>query len=139
MTQQNRAGRRTPKGSPVQEIVIHFTRSAHAATVYADGAWGSVTNQGNIHMALFSEYATLPTIATVDVDTETKRVRGPEKPSGARPSVTREVLVDIILSPAVAIAIRKWLDEQIRAAEEARRLTGLDIGNQYSIATEQLL
>jgi hypothetical protein len=102
-----------------RSIVAKFTKIASCPTVYPDGAWGNLTPQGNIHMALFTQSADFPDAVTIDIDPETHRATGPEQPSTSN-TVIREIQAVLVLSPGVAIAIRNWLDQQIPQAIEAQ-------------------
>jgi len=68
-------------------------------------------------MALFTEFVAGPSIS-IQVDAETNRVLG-ERQQG-QPTLTREIQAKVVMSPAVATAIRNWLNEKIDQAEEAR-------------------
>jgi hypothetical protein len=109
---------------PPRELRIRFSKSQFARTIYADGAWGSVTGQGNIHMALYSEHLSLPEENILFLDSDG---RGREQSESTAKGLQREIEVEIIMSPRIAKAIRKWLDTKIQEAEKTQEaLSNLD-------------
>jgi len=96
----------------------HFINSNLFRVIHADGAWGGITPQFNIQMALFSERHPIPTEVSYKLE-----------PSGLRDGIVREIEADVIMSLDVARALRIWLDNKIGEAEELRaeleRRTGI--------------
>ena len=96
-----------PQEAPPVET--RFVRSTLCRVIHADSAWGGPTYQGNIHMALYSEYVALPDGTTISVNEQGK----PEEKSAGGGTVIREIEADVILSLMGAIAIRDWLSARI--------------------------
>jgi len=94
----------------VQELRTRFKRSKFCRVIHADGAWGSVTPQLNVHMALFSEHRALPDGTLIQMD----EVGGVKDTPTEDPAILiREIEADVILSEQAAIALRDWLTGRI--------------------------
>jgi len=100
--------KRTPN-----EVEFDFIKSNFFRVVHADGAFGGISPNGLIHMALYSERAALPTKIVQEID-ESGQLR-PEDTSRriTRKAIVREIEVDIAMDINTATALRKWLDEKI--------------------------
>jgi len=108
-----------------RQLNAHFIKSNLFRVVHADGAWGGITPQFNIQVALFSERHPIPTEVSYKLEPS-----GPSELSRtARDGIVREIEADVIMSLDVARALRIWLDNKIREAEELRaeleRRTGI--------------
>lgn len=108
------------KKKPVvpKEIEFDYIKSNFFRVVRGDGAFGGLSPNGTIHMAIFSERSAIPTkIVHKVVD----NALGPEivPRREVRKAVVREVEVDVTLDINQAIALRKWLDDKIKAFHEA--------------------
>jgi hypothetical protein len=95
------------------EFVIGFVKSNYFRVIHADGAWGSITPFGNIHMAFYSERAAIPDIGKLTVSTKTGEVSKPEEYE-ADSEIVREMEVDVVVDLGTAMRIRSWLDDKIK-------------------------
>lgn len=94
----------------VPELKTRFKRSKLCRVIHVDGAWGSLTFQGNIHMALFSEHRALPDGTTISVDKQGV----PQETQTDDPGfIIREIEADVILNPGAAVVLRDWLTDRI--------------------------
>ena len=96
-------------GSVVQ---LDYIKSNHFRVVYADGAIGSVSPNGMIQMALFSERDAIPRSVQHEVTEE--GMLGAELNSVRRPGYVREVDVNVVMTPDTAKELMDWLSERIR-------------------------
>lgn len=108
----------TQKGTVLAEVSIKYARSAYCRVVHADGAWGGITPQGLVQMAVYSEKHEIPDAATFEV------MGQPGSPTGSLKQKqviggghVREIEVEIIMTPAVARAMQEWLVEKLTRIE----------------------
>lgn len=98
---------------PSSEIArTRFTKSNFCRVIRVDGAWGSVTPQFNIHMALFSERWSLPAGTSIGPDPEADGTLK-DFPREVPLEIEREVEVNVILDERAAAFLRDWLTEKI--------------------------
>jgi hypothetical protein len=105
---------------PVGKVPINYTKSTLCRVVHIDGAWGGVTPQGNVQMALYSEKAgeLVPDAGTYEI-LEGGQLK--EKKIASVPTaVTREIEVEVIISADAAKAIRDWIDDKLTAIQAVR-------------------
>ena len=104
------------------EVEAEFVKSNFYRVVHADGAFGGMTPNGQIRMAIYSEFQRFPHTITYDISSGRAQEIGryPEPGSGP-PPVTRELEVDIAMNLSVARVIHQWLGNKIG---EAERLMG---------------
>ena len=105
-----------PKGNgdaaaPV--VVFDYLKSAHFRVIYATGAIGGLTPEGNIHFALYNERSAIPRqVAHPLDDTGTLGEEIPDR-RVSREGIVREVEVDVILSRQAAEGLVSWLQGKI--------------------------
>jgi hypothetical protein len=106
-----------PRLEELTEVTFKYEKSRFCRVIHTDGAWGGVTAQGNIYMALVSEHAGMPETIKYAID----------KPGGLREisradveGIVREVEVEVVMSEATARVLRTWLDDKIELIEKAR-------------------
>jgi hypothetical protein len=93
-----------------------YIKSNACRVIHADGAYGGVTTQLLIYMALYSEHNMPPDKATIILDRNDKTAR--EEPQPRSNKVTREIETEVMMSLDVARALRDWLAERLAAAEK---------------------
>ncbi|MCA8907271.1 MAG: hypothetical protein KDA64_05200 [Rhodospirillaceae bacterium] len=101
-----------PPGTPVNAVVFDYIKASGFRAVRADGAIGSTTPNGHIHMALYSEREAIPR-RTVVALTE-QGTLGDVVEVQTRGSIVREMEVDIFLTQEVAESIHAWLGDRIK-------------------------
>lgn len=109
--------KRTKARQKPKEIEFDFIKSNYFRVIKADGAFGGITGNGSIHMALYSERNAIPTkVVHAVVDGSL----GPELRDRrqGRKAIVREVEVDVMLDITQAMALSKWLDEKIKQFSE---------------------
>ena len=99
-----------------RKVVIKYEKAPDYREIPANGAWGGVTNQGEIHMHLFLELATLPITVTHEVSenrlgTETERDTGSTM-------ITRNLQVGVTMTPRSARSIARWLMGKVEELEK---------------------
>lgn len=85
-----------------------------------NGAWGSITPQGVIHMALYSERWNTP--AETLIRPEEGRITDRPDPEKDERLLIREIEADVFLSQESAVSLVKWLNDQISKLRELRQL-----------------
>jgi hypothetical protein len=108
----------TPKEADPTRISFEFIKSAFFRVVHVDGAMGGLTPQGKISIAAYSERLPIPqkTVHSVKPDGSL----GPElqEERVTRPSVVRELEVDLIMDLPTAQMLHAWLGQRIEQAME---------------------
>lgn len=104
-------------GHQPDRVVFEYLKSQYFRVIHADGAIGSVTPHGHIHVAIYSERPAIPRkMAFARTDQGALGAELPEE-RVAREGIVREMDVDIIMSVAVAESLKTWLSTKI---DEAR-------------------
>ncbi len=101
----------TPSDETVlDEVAFDFIKANDFRVVWADGAIGSITAHGHVHIALYSERPAIPRRQVFKVDLETGALGEliPEKTIG-RNAYVRELACDVMMTPDVARSMGQWL------------------------------
>jgi hypothetical protein len=95
-----------------QNVAIEYIKGQLFRVVHADGAIGSITPSGNVHIAFYSERAAIPRMM-VHPRNENGTL-GPPIPEQTvtRPGLIREMDVDVVMGPAAVDALITWLQER---------------------------
>lgn len=101
----------------VQTVETRFKRSKLCRVIHADGAFGSLTAQLNIHMAIYSEHRAFPEGSTIRIDAQGIATDTLAPDPGI---FIREIEADVILSESGAVGLRTWLDQQIKLLQDFR-------------------
>jgi hypothetical protein len=101
-----------------EKVRFHFIKSASFRVIHADGAWGGLTPQGNIHMALYNERNPIPQLIAHKINPSGSLGKEIKEERIARNGLVREVEVDVIMNLPTARALDTWLQEKIKSAEE---------------------
>jgi hypothetical protein len=102
----------------VRELHTRFKRSKHCRVIHVDGAWGSLTPQLNVHMAVYSEHRAFPegTIIRPSPDGGIQ-----DTPKDDPQLLVREIEADLILSQGSATALRDWLTDRLSDLQNYQR------------------
>jgi hypothetical protein len=94
----------------LDEVAFDFVKANDFRVVWADGAIGSVTAHGHVHLALYSERPAIPRRQVFKIDPVTGTLGDliPEKTIG-RNAYVRELGCDVMMTPDVARSIGEWL------------------------------
>ena len=102
------------------KITFSYHKAQGTQALFISGAWGGVTPDQHVYMALFSEHQTLPEEAVHLLDPSGRL--GPEvTPPPKELRVLRQIEAETILSYDAAVALRAWLDEKVKAIEAMRQ------------------
>jgi hypothetical protein len=99
--------------SSKKRIQFDFIKAPGYRLIHADGAWGGLTTQGYVYMALYAERPSIPQSVVGTVSDDGNFVEISEERI-ARQAVIRDVEVGVLMDIDTAVALRKWLDEKIR-------------------------
>ena len=101
-------------------IRTRLIRSNLCRTFRVDGAWGGLTPQGGIHMAMFSERWSTPAETLIKLDEgQLIDLADPEKSERV---LIREIEADAFLSEESAVSLVNWLNGHISKLRELKRL-----------------
>jgi hypothetical protein len=100
-------------------MTIDYVKSNAFRVIHMDGAWGGVTPQLRLQMAVYSERGAIP--RRVVHATTPEGTLGEETHKEVRADIVREVEADIIMDLSVAIALREWLDTRIKVLQQTIR------------------
>ena len=115
--------RTTDTNGESRRIEAHFIKSNLFRVIHVDGAWGGLTPQMNIQMALYSERTPIPQQVIYEA-TSTGLV---DVERTGRQGIVREVEADVIISLDVARSLVKWLQEKIdKAADVNAELASME-------------
>jgi len=94
------------------EIGFDFIKSNLFRVIHADGAYGGISPNGAIHMALYNERSPIPRHTAHRLENNQLGAELREKRE-VRSSFVREVEVDVIMDVNVATALHQWLGEKL--------------------------
>lgn len=105
--------RKKGDGEAKPEVVFDYLKSNQFRVVYATGAIGGLTPDGQIHFALYNERPAIPRqIVHRLTDTGALGTEITDRRIG-REGVVREMEVDVVVSQQAAEGLVRWLQEQI--------------------------
>jgi len=102
---------------PVKSIKIYQEKGALFRVIHADGVWGSLAVNNNIHLTFFSERQPIPKAIYFALDEKGFATREMMEKREGKEGSFRELEVDVVLSTDAAKAVRSVLDHYIEAAE----------------------
>ena len=112
------------------EFKTQFVKSNFYRVVHADGAFGGITPNGHIRMAIYSEARKFPDTVTYTVNPEGRLSESSRSPDVPRGETTRDLEVDIVMTADVARSVRDWLDGKIKDLETVQRQLEAQSGEQ---------
>lgn len=106
-----------------KEIAYDFIKSNFFRVVHADGVFGGLAPNGNIHMQVYSERKAIPqkTVHAVESGELGPEIHAKRQ---ERKAVVREVEVDVVFNIAQAEAMRAWLADKI---DTFQKITGTHV------------
>lgn len=106
----------------VDRVTFIYERGPLYRTVFAEGAFGGPSPGGLIEMNFYTVHRPLPDKAVHEVDVEAGVVGSEIRDERiVRAGIVREVEVAVLLTPATAKSVHKWLGERIAEIEKAQR------------------
>ncbi len=109
-----------------ERVQFHYIKSRFFRVIHVDGAIGTVTPNGHIHCAIYSERPAIPQASEHDVSPEGGLSEG--VPTG-KEGIVREMDVDLIMNRRSAINLRDWLSRQIEQLEKLAVSSDAEGGN----------
>jgi hypothetical protein len=97
-------------------ITFHYLKGNHFRVVHMDGAIGSITPNGLVHAAIYSERPAIPQMMAHPIE---GGQLGEPVEIVSRPGVVREVEVSLMMDLEVAEAFQRWIGSKI---QELKRL-----------------
>ena len=101
-----------PEEQPPTSVDIHYMKSNLFRVIHADGAVGSLTPRGLLHMTLYNERPAIPKRGVRDIS-EDQETLSPEKITETIGGVVRELEVDVMMSETFALELRDWLNKRL--------------------------
>lgn len=96
-------------------IKFHSIKGPCFRSVQADGAWGSVNPQGNIHLIFFNERAPVPQEVVFNLNPDGTLGDEITNKRVSKDGMVREMEVDVVLSIKAATNVYKWLGDALAA------------------------
>ena len=99
-------------------VAFDYIKGQHFRVIHADGAIGSVTPNGHIHAAFFSERQAIPRRLVHELNPN--GTIGAQLPTEivSRGSIIREMDVDVIMTLDAAKLVYEWFRQRIEEAEK---------------------
>ena len=94
-------------------VAFDYIKSNFFRVLHSDGAIGSITPSGGIHLAFYSERPAFPRRVVHALDVDGKLGALLPELTESRGSVVREMDVDVVLSIDAAKAVYEWLGLKI--------------------------
>ena len=101
-----------------RQVSIEFVKGNDFRVIRADGAVGSVTPNGHIHFALYSERHAIPERFFHEVNQDGSLGGEITNAADTRHKIVRELEVDVFLTVPAAESIKDWLEHQIRESKK---------------------
>lgn len=97
----------------LQKIKFHYIKSKEFRTIHVDGVHGSLTPQGKLQMAVFSERLPIPRETTQPLNND--GTLGPEirEERISKSWVVREIEGNLIMDVAQAKSIAQWMLDRV--------------------------
>lgn len=106
-------------GGAPSRVNFDYIKSQYYRVIHMDGAIGSVTPNGHIHMSLYSERLPIPRRTVFPLENDRL---GEENPNEriVRDAVIREMDVDVIMTAETAKNLSDWLETKIKEVHARR-------------------
>lgn len=98
------------------EVTIHNKISNNFRELHVDGAYGGLTPQGLINMNFYAERLAIPKATDYKVE-ETQLIKIKDS-EDSKKGIIREFETGVYMTIQTAIALNKWLTEQIAKHEQ---------------------
>jgi hypothetical protein len=103
-----------------KKVKFNYIKSNFFRVIHADGAWGGLSANGQIHMTLYNERLPIPQQITHLVSSEGKLGEELKEARISKEGFIREIEVDVVMDLDVAKAIAKWLESKINFVENLK-------------------
>jgi len=105
------------EATPPSSIQIHYHKANFYRVIHADGALGGITPTRNIFVSIYNQRTPLPMM--IEQRFSPDGTLGDEIRREGKTGLFREMEIGIVLTPAVAREIAKFLNEQAKLLEES--------------------
>jgi len=105
--------KRKGNGGDKKQVVFEYIKSQNFRVIHADGAIGSLTAPGYIHMAIYSERPAIPKRMAHRLNDNFTLGEIIPSETVAREGVIREMDVDILMDLKAAQSISLWLAQKV--------------------------
>lgn len=114
---------KSDRGSNIghEHVTLQYVKTSDFRVHHVDGVYGGILQNGQIHMALFSERASLPERRVHEINPDGRL--GPIVEKVDSPLVF-ELSADVHMTLDTAKRIQDWLSNKIRELEESKPATG---------------
>ena len=109
------------RSEKLTSIKFHYLKAANFRTAHIDGAIGSITTKGFLHMALFSERPPIPQQTGFKLEENNILGEEIEKDRITKEGVIRQLEIDLIINEETAADLRNWLDQRLEEFVERRQ------------------
>ncbi len=103
-------------GSEEPDLIIDYVKSQLFRVVYAEGIWGGLSGNGDLHLSFWNSREPIPKRVNYRVADNGELV---ETSRETRCDLVREVEIGVLMNLATARALRNWLDEMIDDRDQA--------------------
>lgn len=109
---------KTPESSDGKSrIRFHYLKSTQYRVIHVDGAIGSLTPTGYLHMSLFNERPAIPREMVHKLNDDGSLGDVIPEETIAKEGIIREMEVDVLMSIATANSLKVLLEQKIKEFE----------------------
>lgn len=110
------------ENQPPTQLSFHYIKSSQFRVVHSDGFIGGITPRGLLHVAIYSERASIPQLVVHDVVTDGNAATlGAEAQRLGKDGYTRELEVDLMMDEPVVRALHEWLSQRLKEFDEINK------------------
>jgi len=99
------------------ELKFDYIKSNYFRVIHVDGAWGGVTPQLNIQMAVFNERSAIPKQMVQEIKSDGTLGQVMSEKTVVRDALVREVEADLVMNLQMAKNIIVWLQQRVGQIE----------------------
>lgn len=100
-----------------EKLTFNYLRFGNYHIDHVDGAIGNITPKGFLHIDFFSERAAIPKTVEYEFGADGQPDNSTENIIEAKEGIVRHIQSGIIMNKKTAIAVRDWIDKQIKLME----------------------
>lgn len=105
------------RGESEPKVVFHYIKSNFFRSIHIDGAMGSKSPAGHLHVAIYSERRAIPR-TTFHIVNEEGELQSDQTVTDGRDGYVRELEADLVMSPDVAIGLAEWIKTTVESSED---------------------
>lgn len=104
-----------------KKVKFHYLKSSAFRTIHIDGVFGGLSPSGFLNVAFFNERWAIPQASTYNVNEDGTLGTEIQDERVGREGITRELEVNLVMSPSMAKRLHEWLSEKLSALPEPTR------------------